>query len=762
MQEPSKKNIVPSVLDKRFWIALLVVLIGLGCAPAAAQEVVLRGFVTDESSAQPLVSANVVLRDSTGIVRAGATNASGFYQLAPAPPGTYTLRVSFVGYATRRDTLQLAPGVYTASVALTPITQQLAGVTVEGQQPVEEARAGRRRIRPADVGRIPTPGPGSDLSAYLRSQPGVVTLGDRGGQLYVRGGTPAQNLVLVDGTPVYKPFHIIGFYSAFPADLVSSADFYAGGFGAQYMGRISSVLDVSLRPGNLKQHAGRVGLSPFVSSVRVEGPTGWEQTSFLAHYRQSVIERTASSFLNEPAPYYFYDVTAKLHTQGDQSQCAFRGMRTYDRGHIDPDRITFFRWTNTTIGGECLAFGEQSSQLVTVSFGASHFANAVLTPDGATRSAGTWRYHTTFNLERPTSWGSIDWGGWARADQYHFDLQQPYLGIEADADFHVSAGGYAGVTWTPGDRLRLAPSFGVHGLLGEATLNLEPRLRASWQPGGSAGTKVTAAGGLYHQLVAGITDERDAGSTFMVWLPTPSLDAPLQAAHALLGWTQRLLPGVTAHVEGYYKSLRNIPVARWTPINRFNTTLGLTDGTVYGTDLRLEYRQGTVDLRASYGWSWVEYRAARDDLGAWTGGEVIRYHPAHDQRHTVRLVGHVDAGLFEASARWQFNSGLPFTQVYGFDAYLELRGLRELPERTTGRPRMFYRRPYNARLPAYHRLDISVQRTFDVSPRLDLSVEGGAINVYDRANIFYIDIFSLRRVDQLPLLPYLGLTVDIQ
>lgn len=749
--------------DDTIRIVLLAALIGLSSSVAVAQEVVLRGFITDRSTGRPLAEANVVLRKATEIIRAAATDANGFYQLAPTAPGTYTLQVSFIGYETHRDTLHLSAGMHTVSVSLDPITQQLKGITVEEQrQPIEEAEAGRQRIRPADINRIPTPGPGSDLSAYLRSQPGVVTLGDRGGQLYVRGGTPSQNLVLVDGTPIYKPFHIIGFYSAFPADLVSSADFYAGGFGAQYMGRISSVLDVSLRPGNLKEYEGQVGLSPFVTSARVEGPTGWRQTSFLVHYRQSVIERTASSFLDESAPYFFYDVTAKLHTQGDRSQCSLQGVRTYDRGHIDPERPSFFRWTNTTLGGECLVFGEQSSQFLNVSFGTSHFGNAVLTPDATERSAGTWRYHTTFDLGKPTSWGSIDWGGWARADQYHFELEQPYLGIEADTDFLVSAGGYVGITWSLADQLTLQPSLGAQGLLGETTLKLEPRFRLSWQPGGSERTKFSAAGGLYHQLVAGITDERDAGSSFIAWIPTPSLDAPLQAAHALLGWDQRLLPGLTVHVEGYYKSLRNIPVSKWTPINQFNTTLGLTDGTAYGADVRLEYQQGPIDLRASYGWNWVEYRAARDDLGAWTGGAVIRYHPPHDQRHTVSLVGHIDTGLFEASARWQFSSGLPFTRVYGFDAFLELRGLRDVPERTTGIPRMFYRRPYNARLPAYHRLDVSAERTFTLSPHLDLSVEGGAINAYDRANIFYIDLFSFRRVDQLPLLPYLALTVNIQ
>jgi hypothetical protein len=742
---------------------LLTALLGLACGPAAAQDAVVRGFITDASSGRPLVNANVVLQDATGIVQAAITDANGFYQLSAVEPGQYALRVSFVGYETERDTLRLSAGTRTVSRALTPITQELQGVTVEGtRDSIEDARAGLDRISPADIDRIPTPGPGSDLAGYLRSQPGVVTLGDRGGQLYVRGGTPSQNLILVDGTPVYKPFHIIGFYSAFPSDLVSSADFYAGGFGAEYMGRISSVLDVNLRAGNTKQNEAQAAVSPFVASVRAEGPLGWRRTSLLVHYRQSLIERMGSALINESTPYYFYDTTVKLHTQGDNSQCSFTGLRTYDRGRIDPDRPSSFRWANTSVGGDCLVFGEGSSQTVDVSFGATHFSNTVETPDGSKRSAGTWRYHTTFDLESPMSWGSINWGGWARADQYHFDLEELHLGLSADNDFAVAMGGYVEATWSPTNTLTVEPSFGAQGLLGEANLNFEPRLRLAWEPGGSGDTKLTAATGLYHQLAVGITDERDAGTSFLAWFPTPAVDRPLQALHVLGGWEQRLFGGLTAHIEGYYKDLRDIPVPTWTPVNRFNTTLSLADGTAYGADVRLEYQNGPLNLRAGYGWNWVEYRAARDDLGAWTGGDLIRYHPPHDQRHSLSFVGQLDTGLFEASARWQLSSGLPYTQVYGFDTLLELRGLRDQPTRDVGAPRLFYRQPYNERLPAYHRLDLSAERTFELSPLVDLTAEVGSINTYDRANIFYIDIFSLERVDQLPLLPYVALTVTLQ
>src|SRR5690606_35192440 len=113
-----------------------------------------------------------------------------------------------------------------------------------------------------------------DLATYLQTLPGVVTTGDRGGQLFVRGGTPAENLALVDGIPIYQPFHILGFFSVFPEDLVSSVDFYAGGFGARYSGRTSSVLDVQMRDGNPNKLSGAGSISPFLAEVLAEGPAG--------------------------------------------------------------------------------------------------------------------------------------------------------------------------------------------------------------------------------------------------------------------------------------------------------------------------------------------------------------------------------------------------------------------------------------------------------------------------------------------------------
>ncbi len=751
-----------------FFIAgiLLCSLIAAGPAPTFAQDpAAVRGFVRSADGGQSLQGANVILRDTTGNVQSAvATNADGLYQISEIPPGRYRLSISFVGYTPHRDTLQLAPGEQrTVSISLSASAQQLDDVTIEGRRPVKESEAGLRQIRSADIESIPSAGPGSDLSTYLRGLPGVTTTGDRGGRLYVRGGTPSQNKVLVEGMPLHKPFHIIGLYSAFPGDLVSTADFYGGGFGAEYMGRLSSVLDVQLRPGNVNEFKGSVGAGPFLALARFEGPISRGGSSFLVNVRHSLIEHSGPTLLNQQTPYKFYDLTAKYHSQGESSQCSLVGMRTYDRGRLDPNRTASFRWNNTAFGGECLLFGDTSAQVLDASFGTSHFGNAVRSVDGTTRDASAWRFYTNLDLTQPLPNGnSLQWGFHLRADQYRLSLDEPFLGITSEDYFRITTSPYIEASLTWNDRVTLTPSLGTQFQFSRGLPMLEPRLRLSYRPRGSERMKLTAAGGLYRQLVTGVSDERDAGSTFQALLPSPFTDHPPQAAHALLGWNQQIQSSLRVSVEGWYKKLWDLAVPRWTPIVRFNTTLSRADGQAFGADLSIQYEPDPLRLDLTYGYGQTTYQASEDDLGGWTGDPLIEYSPPYDLRHKIGVSASLDLSWVTASARWQYNSGLPFTQVYGYDSMLEVRGLREHPFGSVGTPRALFDRPYQARLPAYHRLDASLKRTFTLSPLLGMTVEMGAINAYDRRNVFYVDIFTQDRVDQLPVIPYLSLQINFE
>lgn len=753
----------------RLVYVLLLGLVGgwLWGAPASAQEVTLRGFVVDRSDGQPLQGANVAVQDAEDPqqrIRGTISNKDGFYQINQIPPGRYGVRISFVGYVAYTDTLVLGTDAFvTLSVELAPSEEALDEVVVQAEGGATEVEAGLQTVRPKDLERIPTPDASGDLATYLQSLPGVVSIGDRGGHLFIRGGTPSQNLVLLDGLLIYQPFHIVGFFSAFPEDLVSYVDVYAGGHNARYNGRISSVIDVSTREGNKQFVEGAGSISPFLASARVEGPLRKGTMSVLASMRHSVIEHTAPALIGEDLPFRFGDVFVKLqHTDRINNRCSLSAMYTHDRGRIDPTdevRNDVFRWNNFVFGGRCFVFPAEAPVLLDVNTGLSYVRNLVGEADDPERSSDALQVASEINLTRYLGDTELRLGIFARMNWLGFRTAEQFQNLQRDTNVLFAFGGYLEAKMALSEKLEITPGAAlvIHPL--NYPVSIEPRLRAVWRPGGEDGPQAfSAALGVYRQTLVGVTDERDAGSAFIAWMPPPVNDAQSRAIHALVGFQRRLGPWFRLAGEGYYKRLSSLPIPLWSTIARFTTALTLARGNAYGFDTRLEFQRKALYAYASYGYSWTEYFAQQENFGVWFGEAIQRYHPPHDRRHQINAVVSVDLGAFRASVRWQYGSGLPYTRPLGFDELIPLRSLLDV--RTVyGTPRVLYNRPYGGRLPDYHRLDVSVERAFPLH-RGTLTVQVGAINVYDRANLFYFDLFTVRRVDQLPLIPSLSVKFE--
>lgn len=696
------------------------------------------------------------------IAEAGVTNVDGYYELSDISPGRYRFQASFVGFETHQDTLRLSAGSRKYNVELTPKKQTLEEVEVEAKGGATRRSAGLQTVGGADLDRVPTPGPSGDLAAYLQTLPGVVSVGDRGGQLYVRGGTPTQNLVLVDNLPITKPFHISGLYSAFPQDIVKKADIHAGGFTAEYMGAISSVIDVTLREGNMKEFVGSASISPFITSARVEGPIDPGRESFLGVVRYSLIDETADPLFGRSVPLQFYDLTGRYSLQYESASCSLTGMRTHDRGQINANRNTVLTWSNTTVGGRCLLFGEQLDHALKVSAGYSSFQNSAGTRDAPERSAGLQKGHFNVEREQDLLRGTLTFGGRWDFTKYEFELGEKFTALETQTQFATAIQGYATMAWDLSDYLTLTPSFGVQFTETSFVPTYEPRLRISFRPDGTDQQELNLAVGKYNQISEGITDERDAGTVFTVWSPSSRDEGIPQALHGILGYRQQIGSLLETSIEGYVKDLSNIPVPQWTPVARFNTRTSLASGLAYGADVRVTLETNDLYFFLGYGWSKVTYEASQEDLGAWIGGDVVTYSPSHDRRHQINAVASYEVGGFTGNLSWEFGSGRPYTKVYGFDLALEVATLEEHPTSDPGTALTLYDEPYGARLPVYHRLDASISRTFDLSSRLSLETKLGAINVYDRKNIFYYDINTLDRVNQTPFLPYISLRVRVE
>jgi hypothetical protein len=204
--------------------------------------------------------------------------------------------------------------------------------------------------------------------------------------------------------------------------------------------------------------------------------------------------------------------------------------------------------------------------------------------------------------------------------------------------------------------------------------------------------------------------------------------------------------------------MKDIPVPAWQATTQFTTRLDRADGRVLGVDTRVEYTRPHFYGFVGYGYASTLYEATQPEFEVWFGDPVQRYHPPQDRRHQLNALTTLDLAGFRASARWQFGTGLPFSRPIGFDEAFDFT--HELPDVDTnvGTTRMLLDRPFTGRLPTMHRLDVSLGRGFEL-PFGRVTAAIGAINAYDRQNMFYYDLFTGRRVDQLPLAPYASVTL---
>ena len=742
---------------RRRLFAALVTFVA-GAAPVWGQSV--RGFVT-AAERGPLAGANVAVQRveagaAVGPLRGAVTDAQGFYEVGGLAAGRYAARATYVGYAAAFDTLDVGSAPTTWSPELAA-AGALGEVVVQADGGAADVSGGLQKIRPADLGRIPSPDVAGDLAVYLQSLPGVVTVGDRGGGLFVRGGTPAQNLVLVDGAPVFQPFHAIGFFSAFPEDLVGAADFYAGGYGQKYTGRVSSVLDVTLREGSTErlQAAGTVG--PFVVSAQGEGPIRRGTSSWIASARTSVVEPLADA-VGVDVPLRFADALVKVSTASDASRCSAHGLATYDRGRLDADAEDAFEWRNAVVGGRCVSAPAGLDGRIDVAASLSHLdsgigpATAFLRSEGRERSSRLTEGRFSADLTRSLGWARVQFGARGSLTVTRYRLGDA-ASTREDGDFLLGGAAHAGLELPLGP-LTLSPGVALVLRPYTESVGLEPRVRASLMPAGPRGPELSAAAGLYRQSLVGLTDERDAASPFIAWTGPPAGFEEQTALHALAGATVPLARGLRVGVEGYARRIDGLPIPIWSAQTQFTVLPTEARATAVGADARVEWQRGPAYTYVAYAYGVTEYVAVNGAFLVRGGESYDRYHPAHDRRHQLQAAVQLDLGRVEAGARWQVGSGLPYTRPYGFDVTVPPFGL---PEVTTdpGYPRVVFEQPFNGRLPAYHRLDVSAGTDVRLG-RARLDLRAGAINTYNRDNVFYYDVFRGRRVNQLPLVPYVS------
>ena len=311
---------------------------------------IIRGNVRDSVTSEIVPYANVYIPE---IKRGTSTDARGFFIVPSVPAGVhYTVIISFVGYVAKHVPVFVEEDkIADLKVFLTESAIEVSGVVVTGER-INETAVTVQKIPIKEFENM-TNSVETDIMRSIQLQPGVQSAGDISAKYYVRGGASNENLVLLNETPIYNPFHALGIFSVIDPDMVNSVEFYKGGFGAKHDGRLSSVMDIITKDGNRNSYGATAAISQLTMKSAVEGPI--PDGSFILTGRKSYSNDILKKFTNNKnVPIDFYDASFKVNYSNPDflpiSKFTFFGFLSND--NIDYKNVLHARynWSNSNVG----------------------------------------------------------------------------------------------------------------------------------------------------------------------------------------------------------------------------------------------------------------------------------------------------------------------------------------------------------------------------------------------------------------------------
>jgi len=731
------------------------------------QTGVLRGHVYDESTGEPILYGNVLLDDGT---TGTTTDLNGFFTFPSLSVGTHTITATYIGYESVTIEVQITKnGIAYEKIFLPEGGIQLGTVDISAkrEQARSEVKISKLQVSKKDIELLPSTGGDADIIQYLQVLPGIITTGDQGGQIFIRGGSPVQNKILLDGLTIYNPFHSIGFYSVFETELIKNVDVLTGGFGAEHGGRISAVIDITTREGNKKNLGGQISASPFMVKGLIEGPLlklkdDGGAASFVLTTKRSIIDETSKSLYNYAAqndsiglPFNFTDTYGKLSfVTSTGSRFNLFGFNFTD-GYNDPS-IADISWSTSGGGMNFTLLPSTSNLMLNGIIGFSDYNTDLIEGTNDMRSSRIREYllgldFTFFGLNN-----EVNYGLEVKSIRTEFDFLNPFNQRLQQFQNTTELSAFLKFRQVIGN-LVLEPSvrYQFYASLGQGSV--EPRLGLKYNISESLRFKLAA--GLYSQNLISTSNERDVINLFTGFLSGPeeqllALDGSLadskiqKSRHAIVGFEIDVAKGLELNVEGYVKDFPQLIIVNRNKLTAQDPNYSTETGEAYGIDFSLKYNLKKWSLWSTYSLG----KVSRDD------GEQV-YPTVFDRRHNVNFLASYtfdDDGDWKASARWNMGSGFPFTLTQGFYGNqsfadgIDTDYLTQNPDEIG----IIYADDRNSgRLPYFHRLDFSMTYVHHFSDRLNAEIVGSLTNVYDRPNIFYFDRLKYDRVNQLPILP---------
>jgi len=710
---------------------ILLILFGINTQKILAQTGGLSGSIFDKSNKEPLIGANILI---SGTKNAAATNKSGYFAIPEIAPGKYILVVSYIGYETRKDSITIKPGKFEkVTVYLSELPFQTEEVVVEAEAIKDRDRnISSITLQSAGLKKLPSIGE-PDLLRTLQLIPGVQSINELSSGLYIRGGSPDQNLILLDGITVYNPSHLFGFFSTFNSDAIKDVKLIKGGFPVEYGGRLTAVLDITNKDGDRNNFHTAGSVSLISSKLTVEGP--WKYGSFMVSGRRTYLDLlTKLSDVKDLPTYYFYDLNAKINVD------SFEDNKFSFSTYMGSDVLNVI--TKPAVGTEQkinLAWGNQTfSGRWTHVFSNSIYSNLTL--------AGTNFYSTTTAELRPgfnikfdnrireiSAKGDLEWavnsdhflkfGGQLTQFRFSYNNEIGLVGIGSEI---VTNPWYSAVyiqdEWRPDAFWLITSGLRYNYFSSGKSTVFEPRIQVKR----FLDDKIALTGsvGYYAQYTTVVVN--DIASFADLWFPIDETIHPQTAIQYIAGVEYNPTNEYSVTVEGYYKPMKELTEFRdGNQLNEQKLANLFYIGTGYSTGLEFFLQKKANALTGWLGYTWSQTKRTFDDLN--NGNEF----PAKwDFTHNISITGNYDLGnSWAVGSTFVLTSGTTYTVPTGYYILGQ-------PDR----PRKYLRAgEKNAyRLEPYHRLDVSVSKSWEAWGG-NWKFTFNIYNLYNHRNVWYRD-----------------------
>ncbi|HEX5625406.1 MAG TPA: TonB-dependent receptor [Saprospiraceae bacterium] len=715
----------------------------------------LSGYVRERDSGESMIGVNLYLENNPAV--GTVSNAYGFYSIT-LPEGRHTLVFSYLGYATERRTITLERDTVMDLLMVQGVEMQIVEITGENpRQNVESTDMGTVELSMETVKKLPSFMGEVDLMKTLQLLPGVSSASEGTAGIYVRGGGPDQNLVLLDEAIVYNTGHLLGFFSVFNSDAIKNSLLVKGNMPANYGGRISSVIDVQMKEGNNKNYIMEGGVGLISSRLTVQGPIQKERSSFIVSGRrtyaldlaQPVIDKTDFAGTN----YYFYDLNVKANYRFSPKD------RIYLSGYFGRDVFLFanqergfevelpygnatgtFRWNhilrdnlflNISLIANDYKFGLHGGQEAfqfSVDSGVRDYsfkadADYYPSPNHQVKTGWRYTYHKLSpNVVEATN-GEV---------QFTTDLKPKY-GHESELYLMDDWSVNSTLKLNLGLRLSMFNQVGPYqsaldsvnygrGALVKTYFTPEPRMGFNQSISASSSIKAgVSVASQYIHLVS------NSGSTLPadIWVPSTKLVKPQIGIQYAIGYFKNFLDNeIEASVECYFKDLRNQLDYRESYVENFSSEVEQEfvngKGRAYGMEWFVRKAKGRWTGWIGYTWSRTERWFDEIESG--------RVYPAvYDRPHDLTLVC-----SYALTPSWQLSAS--FIYASG-KAYTPIKSIFLIE----GRPNIEYGPRNSARIEDYHRLDLSFvyEKPQDGKKSFHSSWAISVYNVYNRKNTFF-------------------------